>query len=72
MSKWNFDYGNRLGTIKTFRKDTKIINIACGGQKIWDFVSDDASGISAILNFWQNRAIDYRFLNSYELTIVEK
>ena len=39
---------------------------------IWDYLSDDARGVSAILDFLQNLAIDYNILHSYELTVVDK
>ena len=71
MSKWNFDYGNRLGAVKSFRKDIKIINLAFGAQMVWDYLSDDARSVSAILIFLQNLAIDYHILHSYELTVVD-
>ena len=32
MSKQNFDYGNRFRTIKTFRKDINLINLAYCSQ----------------------------------------
>ena len=72
MSKWNFDYGNRFRTMKTFRKDINLINLAYCSQMVWNYLSDDAFSISAILNFSQNLAIFHNFLHSYELTIVEK